>query len=58
MKEKNRKEAGWHNDKMMWIWHVMVEFEALEAVKSRIYTGENENRIHFFICWRHGEKEG
>ena len=58
MKEKNRKEAGWHNDKMMWIWHVMVEFEALEAIKSRIYTGENERGIRFFICWGHGGEEG
>lgn len=36
----------------------MVECETFEAVKSRIYTGENETSIYLFICWRHGEKEG
>lgn len=28
----------------------MVEFEALEAGKNRIYPRENENRIHFSLC--------
>ena len=46
------------NDKMMWIENVMVEFEAFEEVRGRIYTRENENGAQFFICWRHGVGAG